>query len=228
MGHGLGVNDLFIVGEMQAFSGRNMKTRNKDDGVCMTETSLHFFDNILKGAWSHPWGDPLYWRFFPLSNWSQGCASGGGPQLPRALRGTKVCPGFPPALGGINEAALGTFCADEQRSGCELHFRGEKRGGRDNSISKLIQENNDILGKRRPKSTKGEWLGGPALFRMFQLKDFFSWSLSALQHDWVLFVMISKCPCLNKNYIFSSSQPLLSGCSACTGIPKPEKQSLLL
>ena len=37
--------------------------------------------------------------------------------------------------------------------------------------------------------------GGPALFRMFQLKDFFSWSLSALQHDWVLFVMISKCPC---------------------------------
>lgn len=50
----------------------------------------------------------------------------------------------------------------------------KKRGGGDNSISKLIQENNDILGKRRPKSTKGEWRGGPALFRMFQLKDFFS------------------------------------------------------
>lgn len=54
MGHGLGVNDLFVVGEMQAFSGRNMRTRNKDDGVCMTETSLHFFNKILKGAWSRP------------------------------------------------------------------------------------------------------------------------------------------------------------------------------
>ena len=53
MGHGLGVNDLFIVGEMQAFSGRN-RTRGKVDGVCMTETSLHFFDKILNLAWSGP------------------------------------------------------------------------------------------------------------------------------------------------------------------------------
>lgn len=54
MGHGLGVNDLFVVGEMQAFSGRNMRTRSKADGVYMTETSLHFFDKILSGAWSGP------------------------------------------------------------------------------------------------------------------------------------------------------------------------------
>ena len=54
MGHGLGVNDLFIVGEMQAFSGRNRRTRSKVDGVCMTETNLHFFDKILNLAWSGP------------------------------------------------------------------------------------------------------------------------------------------------------------------------------
>lgn len=28
------VNDLFVVEEMQAFSGRNMRTRSKADGVC--------------------------------------------------------------------------------------------------------------------------------------------------------------------------------------------------
>lgn len=65
MGRGLGVNDLFIVGEMQAFSGRNMRTRNKDDGVCMTETSLHFFDKILKGAWSRPEVIHFIEGFFP-------------------------------------------------------------------------------------------------------------------------------------------------------------------
>lgn len=55
----------------------------------------------------------------------------------RALPGTKASiPLPPPALGGINEATLGTFCgADEQRSGCELHFRGKKEVGGDNSIS---------------------------------------------------------------------------------------------
>lgn len=39
------------------------------------------------------------------------------------------------------------------------YFRGKKERFRgDNSISKLIQENNDILRKRRMlESTKGEW-----------------------------------------------------------------------
>lgn len=54
MGHGLGVNDLSIVGEMQAFSGRDRRTRSKAEGVCMTETSLHFFDKILNLARSGP------------------------------------------------------------------------------------------------------------------------------------------------------------------------------
>lgn len=66
----------------------------------------------------------------------------------------KVRPGVPSALGEIDEAVLGTFCADEQTSGCELHFIKRKLG-KNNSIAKLIQENNDILGKNRPKSKKG-------------------------------------------------------------------------
>lgn len=42
--------------------------------------------------------------------------------------------GFPPALGEINEAVLGTFCADEQRSRCELHFIKKMYVGGNNSI----------------------------------------------------------------------------------------------
>lgn len=36
MGHGLGVNDLFIVVEMQDLSGGNVGAESKAYGVCVT------------------------------------------------------------------------------------------------------------------------------------------------------------------------------------------------
>lgn len=136
--------------------------------------------------------------FFPLSNWSHGCASG-----ERALASRSSCcdqrlSWLPSGFGRNKWGHPGNILCGwaEIRMWITLY----KKGG-DNLISRLIQENNDILGKRRPKSTKGEWWGSLLCWEL-QMKGFFSRSLSTFKHDWVLLVMISKCPCLHKNCIF--------------------------